>query len=131
MYLFGLLAFTYYIRGPGSSVGIETGYGRPRIESRWGRDFPHLFRMALGPTQPPVQWVPGLSWGVKSGRGVTLTPHTLLVPMFKNRVELYLYSPQGPSWPVKRVTPTNYIHQSIALRQSYAPGTAPYTQNRV
>jgi len=47
----------------------------------------------LGPTQPPVQWVPGLSWGIKSGRGVTLTPHPFLVPRFKNRLELYLYSP--------------------------------------
>jgi hypothetical protein len=33
------------------------------------------------PTQPTVQWVPGLSRGVKSGRGVTLTPHPLLVPL--------------------------------------------------
>ena len=48
--------------GPGSSVGIATGYGLdgPGIESRWGRDFPHLSRPALGSTQPPVQWVPGL-----------------------------------------------------------------------
>jgi hypothetical protein len=51
--------------GPGSSVGIATGYGLdgPGIESRWGRDISHTCRPALGPTQSPVQWVPGLSQG--------------------------------------------------------------------
>ena len=54
-----------YIRGRDSSVVIVTRYGLdgPGIASRWGRDFLHPSRRALGPTQPPVQWVPGLSWG--------------------------------------------------------------------
>jgi hypothetical protein len=57
-----------YIRkyvGRDSVVGIATRYELhgPGIESRWGRDFQHPSRPALGPTQPPVQWVPGLSRG--------------------------------------------------------------------
>ena len=49
----------FLVCGPGSVVGIATAYGLdgPGIEYRWGGDFPRLYRPALGPTQPPVQWV--------------------------------------------------------------------------
>jgi len=76
-------------RGPGSSVRIATSYGLdgPGIESRWGRDFPHLPRQALGAHPASCTMGTGSFPGVKSGRGVTLTPHPLLVPWSrKNRV---------------------------------------------
>ena len=56
--------------GQDSSVGIATHYGLdgPGIDSRWGRDFPHPSRPALGPTQLPIQRVPGLFPGGKAAR---------------------------------------------------------------
>jgi hypothetical protein len=44
-------------------VGIATNYGLDHlgVESRWGRNFSHTSRPALGPTQTPVQWAPGIS----------------------------------------------------------------------
>ena len=51
--------------GRDSSVGIATRYGPDGlgIEFRWGRDFPHPSRPAVGSTQPPIQGVPDLSRG--------------------------------------------------------------------
>jgi hypothetical protein len=62
-------------------------------------------RLALGPTQSPVQWVPG----VKSGRGVTLTPPPLLVPWsWKSRA-----TPLLPLWaiqPVQSLSACTRVH---------------------
>jgi hypothetical protein len=71
----------------GSSVSIVSDYS---LDDLWSgvlslievKDFSSAFgsRPALGPTQPPVQWVPGggvLSPGLKRGRGVTLTTHPI------------------------------------------------------
>jgi len=51
--------------GRDSSAPIATrcGLHGPGIETGWRRDFPHLSRPAVGPTQPPVQWVPNLTQG--------------------------------------------------------------------
>jgi hypothetical protein len=80
--------------GPGSIVGTVTGYrlDGPGIESRWGRDFPHLSRPAMGPTQPPVQWILGLSQG-QLGRDDPSPPSSA---NGHESVELYFYSPYGP-----------------------------------
>jgi len=48
--------------GPGSSVGIVTDYGLDGPGSNTGAD--EIFRPsrpAQGPTQTPLEWVPGLS----------------------------------------------------------------------
>jgi hypothetical protein len=55
----------FRVRSRDGVVVTATRYGLegPGIDSRWERDFPHLSRPAPRPTQPPVQWVPGLSRG--------------------------------------------------------------------
>jgi hypothetical protein len=59
-------------RSRDSAVGIATGYGLEdrgsEFETRWGKNF-HFStssRPALGPTQPPIQWISeALSPGIK------------------------------------------------------------------
>jgi hypothetical protein len=82
--------------GPGCSVGIATSYGLdgPGIESRWGE----ILRTCPDrPCGPPCSSSMGTGSfpGVKSGRGVTLTPHPLLVPWSRKgrAIPLLLYRP--------------------------------------
>jgi hypothetical protein len=64
--------------GPGSSVGIANELQAGRYGDSnpgGGRDFPRVCRLTLGPTQPPVQWVQGLSRGkVRPGRAADHSP---------------------------------------------------------
>ena len=72
--------------GRDSSVGIATrcGLDGPGIESHWSQDILQPSRPALGPTQPPVQWVLGLfSGGNLAGASDSEV---------KERVELYLWA---------------------------------------
>jgi hypothetical protein len=75
-----------YLCRPGSSVGIATCYGLdgPGTESRWGARFSAPIQ--TGPGVHPASCTVGTGsfLGIESGRGVTLTPHPLLVPRSKN-----------------------------------------------
>jgi len=53
--------------------------GGPGIESRWERDFPHLPRLSLGLTHPPIKWTPGLF----AGRDVAVTIYPYLALRLK------------------------------------------------
>ena len=69
--------------GAGSLVCIATDYGLddPGIESRWCEIF-RPSRPALGPTQPPTQWVPALSGGyVRPRRAADHSPPSSAVVM--------------------------------------------------
>ena len=86
--------------GPDSSVGIATGYRVDGlgIESRWGRDFPPV---QTGPVTHPASCTIGTRSfpGVKCGRGVTLSTHTLLVPWSRKSRAI----PLLPLWAVRPV----------------------------
>jgi hypothetical protein len=67
-------------RSRDSSVGIATGYGlddqgEREFESRYGKNilFSITSRPALGSTQPPIKWVPGVK---RQGREADHSPPT-------------------------------------------------------
>ena len=72
-----------------------TGWTARRSNPGGGRTFPHASRPTLGSTQFPVQWVPVLFPGDKATRAWRWQSTEV-----KEKVELYLYSPSGPSRPV-------------------------------
>jgi hypothetical protein len=95
--------FLVLISGEGrdSAVDSATRYGLdgPGIESWWGRDLPHLSGPFLGRNQPPIQCgTESFPRAKRSGCGID-HPLTSSAEV-KERVELYLYPPSGPSWPV-------------------------------
>jgi hypothetical protein len=87
--------------GPGSVVGIATSYGLdgPEIESRWGAKFSAPVQTDPASNSASCAMGTGSFAGVKSGRGVTLTPHPLLVPWSRKDRAILLF----PLWAVQPV----------------------------
>ena len=87
--------------GSGSVVGTATGYGLdgPGIESRWGARFSAPVQTGHGAHPASSTMGTGSFPGVKSGRGVTLNPHPLLVPRSRKGRAI----PLLPLWAVRPV----------------------------
>ena len=88
---------THTHMGRDNALGISTSYGLDGsgIETWWGQDFLHPSRQVLGP--PSL-----LNNGYLVFPGVRRPEHNVDHPPrysveVKERVELYLYSPYGPS----------------------------------
>ena len=111
---------TRWRSGPGGSVGIVTGYGLdgPGMESRWGARF--SAPVQTGPGAHPASCTMGTGSfpRLKSGRGVTLTPHPLLVPWsWKGRA-----IPLLPLWALQGCTLLlTYTVEELAEALRYKP----------
>ena len=109
-----------------SIVGIATRYGLDGrgIQSQCGRDFSHPSRRALSPPSLLYSGYRVSFPGVKrSGRGVDHPPPSSAE--VKERIELYLYSPSGPSWPVIGRTLLAYV-MVLVLHLCIKWGSFPY-----
>ena len=90
-----------HAKGRDSPVGIATSYGLdgPGIESRWQARFSAPVQNGPGAHQASYTMDTGSFPEVKQqGRGVDHPPP--FSAEIKERVELYLYSSSGASWPV-------------------------------
>jgi hypothetical protein len=90
-----LLTGYYLLKSTATGHGLDG----PEIESLWRWDYSHLSSPVLRPTQLTVLWVPAHSRRYRS-RCVVDHPSSSSAEV-KKTVELYLYSPAGPSWPVQ------------------------------
>ena len=96
---------SWYFVGRDSSVGISTRYrlDGPAIESRWERDFPHPSSRHWYPPSLLYNGYRVFPVGKAAG-GVALTTNPPSSAEVEGRVELYICSPSGPSWPVLEIT---------------------------
>jgi len=92
---FRIFPSSYTLRGTGSSVGIATGYGldSPGIEFRWEARFSAPLQTGPGGHAASCTMGTGSFPRVKSGRGVTLTTHPLLVPWPRKSRAIPLLTP--------------------------------------
>ena len=86
-----------FIVGRDSSVCIAIAYGLdgPGIESRWKARFNAPIQTGPGAHPASCTMGTGTFPGVKSGLGVTLTPHPLLVPLVMKEYSYTSIPPMG------------------------------------
>ena len=108
-----------FVYGSGSSVGIATGHGLdgPRIESGGGEIFRTPVCTGRGDYLVSRTMYTGSFPVVKSGRGVTLTPHPLLVPCSTNSRAI----PVLPLWAVRPVQSLSACTVQLYLYFPYWP----------
>ena len=121
--------------GRDSSVGVATDYGMgsPGIESRCGRDFRPCPERPCGP--PSLLHNGYRIFPVDKSAGAWRSPPTPSSAEVKERVELYLYCPSGPSWsvlgwPLPLRVPSYLLHVSTThmtiFREVYYKRYIPY-----
>jgi len=106
--------------GLGCAVDIATGYGLdgPGIESRWGARFSAPVQTGPGAHSVSCTMGTGSFPGVKSGWGVTLNPHPLLVP-WSGRGRAIRLLPLWAVRPVQSLSACTRVHFTFFYRATY------------